>query len=81
MNKSAKKLDILMIFLTFITVLFMPCSIVGGTLGINVQIPGQFDVVEALWPFYICCGIILTFMIVISVAFWKVKSSHSNVFN
>ena len=43
MSKAAKKLDVLMIFLTFITIIFIPAGVIGGTMGINVLVPGQFD--------------------------------------
>ena len=55
-----------MIFLTFITIVFIPPSVVGGTMGINVEVPAQS--VESLVPFYVVCSIILFAMTVIYVA-------------
>ena len=37
--RNTKKLDQIMIVLTFVTIVFMPASIIGGTMGINVQVP------------------------------------------
>ena len=69
MSRSAKLLDFLMILLTFITIVFLPASIIGGTMGINVIVPYQFDVVESTVPFYVLCVIILACMILIAYCF------------
>ena len=75
MSKNTSNLNYIGILLTFITVLGLPPAIIGGTMGINVIVPGQFDVVEELWPFWMLIGIILLLMTIVFFVFRKTLKS------
>ena len=62
--RNTKKLDQIMIVLTFVTIVFMPASIIGGTMGINVQVPWQFDKLDSLYPWF---GLVLISMLLMAL--------------
>ena len=62
-----------MIVLTFITIVFMPAGIIGGTMGINVQVPWQFDKHESLWPWCWLVFASVIFMALITVVFARMQ--------
>ena len=62
-----------MIVLTFITVVFMPAGIIGGTMGINVQVPWQFDKLESLYPWYSLVFVSVILMALITIVFARMK--------
>ena len=61
-----------MLALTIVTILTMPYSVIGGVMGMNVQVPGQVGD-DSLIPFYIVIVTMCLVTVILSVIFWRCK--------
>ena len=55
--------------LTFVSLLFMPATLISGIFGMNVQLP----ILDNKWDFLIVAGVMLLSVLVVSLVFKKKK--------
>ena len=62
------RMNNIMLSLTFVTIVTMPPSLIGGLMGMNVVVPGQ-EYTDTLVPFYFVLSLIVLFMILFAALY------------